>query len=67
MGIGDQVDFRREPASRPSECLHPGPPFAPAAWQWAQMTVPSSNTHSVSASRGEPPERPATFRRDSIG
>jgi len=50
MGIGDQVDFRREPASRPSEGLCAGPPFAPAACWWARMTVPSSITHSVSAS-----------------
>lgn len=50
VGIGDQVDFGREPAPRPAKPLRAGPPFAPAACWWARMTVPSSITHSVSAS-----------------
>ncbi len=50
VGIGDQVDLGREPAPRSAKPLRAGPPFAPAACWWARMTVPSSITHSVSAS-----------------
>ena len=50
VGIPDQVDFSRETAAGTPDCLDVGPPFAPAACWWARMTVPSTMTHSQSAS-----------------
>jgi hypothetical protein len=50
VGIPDQVDFGREAAARAPDGLGVGPPFAPAACWWARMTVPSTMTHSQSAS-----------------